>query len=92
MEFVGGLLKIRKGNYYLFRVVDSFSKMCVLMPCKKVVNRKEAANLFFGQLWVHIGIPRSIVSNRHTRFLSASWNTLWENMYMKLKRYTTFRQ
>jgi len=71
MDFVGGLLTTRKGHDYLFMVVDRFNKMCVLMPCKKTISGKEATNLFFGQVWVHFGIPRSIISDRDTRLLNA---------------------
>ena len=35
MDFVGGLPLSRKGHNYLYVVVDRFSKMCILMPCKK---------------------------------------------------------
>jgi len=68
---VGGLPTTRKGHDYLFVVVDKFSKMCVLMPCKETICRKEATNLFFGKVWVHFGIPRSIILDRDTKFLSA---------------------
>ena len=90
MDFVGGLLTTKKGHDYLFMVVDRFNKMCVLMPCTKPIIRKEATNLFFGQVWVHFGIPRSIISYRDTRFLSAFWTTLWEKMDTKLKISTIF--
>jgi hypothetical protein len=39
---------------------------------------------------VHFGIPRRIISDRATRFLSAFWTTLWEKMDTKLKRSTAF--
>lgn len=71
MEFMRGLPTTRKGHDYLFMVVGRFNKMCVLMPRKKIITRKEAINLFFGQFWVHFGIPRRIISYRDTRFLSA---------------------
>ena len=35
MDFMGGLPKSRKGNDYLYVVVDRFSKMCILIPCSK---------------------------------------------------------
>jgi len=38
MEFVGGIPTTRKGHDYLFVVVDRFNKMCVLMPCKKIIS------------------------------------------------------
>lgn len=35
MEFVVGLPLSRKGHDYLYVIVDQFSKMCILIPCKK---------------------------------------------------------
>jgi hypothetical protein len=90
MDFVGGLPTTRKGHDYLFVVVDRFNKMCILMPCKNTIKGQEATNMFFEQVWVHFGIPRSIISDKDTRFLSAFWTTLWEKMDTKLKRSTTF--
>ena len=47
MDFVGGLLLFRKGHDYLYVVVDRFSKMCILMPCKKQIAAEQTASLFF---------------------------------------------
>jgi hypothetical protein len=47
MDFVDGLPTTRKGRDYLFVVVDWFSKMCILMLCKKTIKVQEAANMFF---------------------------------------------
>jgi hypothetical protein len=90
MDFVGGLPTTRKRHDYLFVVVDMFKKMCIIMPCKKTIKGQEVANLFFEQIWVYFGIPRSIISDRDTRFISAFWTTFWENMDTKLNRSTTF--
>ena len=35
MDFLGGFPLSRGGHDYLYVVVDQFSKMCVLMLCKK---------------------------------------------------------
>jgi hypothetical protein len=64
--------------------------MCILMPCKKTIKGHEATNLLFEQVWVHFGIPRSIILDRDTQFISAFWTTLRENMDTKFKRSTTF--
>ncbi|GJT73573.1 transposon ty3-I gag-pol polyprotein [Tanacetum coccineum] len=64
MDFVGGLPRTRKGNDYLFVVVDRFSKMVVLMPCKKTITREEEARLFFENVWKIFGLPTSIISYR----------------------------
>jgi hypothetical protein len=90
MDFVGGLPTNMKAHDYLFVVVDRFRKMCILMPCKNTIIGQEATNKFFEHVRVHFEIPRSIISDRDTCFLSAFRTTLWENMETKLKRSTTF--
>jgi hypothetical protein len=52
------------GHDYLYVVVDRFNKMCILIPCKKQISF-----FFFQYVWVHFGLPTSIVSDRDTRFL-----------------------
>jgi hypothetical protein len=47
MDFVGGLPMSKGVPNYLYVVVDRFNKMCILMPCKKKINAKHTANLFF---------------------------------------------
>ena len=90
LDFVGGFPITRKGHDYIFVVVDRFNNMCIIILCKNTIKGQEATNMFFEQVWVHFGVPRSIISDRDTIFLSAFWTTLWENMDMKLKRSTSF--
>jgi hypothetical protein len=45
---------------YLYVVVDMFSKMCVLMPCKKKIIAEKTAHLFFQHVRVHFGLQLSI--------------------------------
>jgi hypothetical protein len=60
------------------------------MPCKNTIKGQEKASEFFEQVWVHFGIPRSIISDMDTIFINEFWTTLWENMETKLKISTTF--
>jgi hypothetical protein len=80
MDFLGGLPTTKKGHDYIFVVVDRFNKMCILIPCKKTINGQEATTKFFEKVWVHFQMPRSIILGKDTRYLSAFWNTLLENM------------
>ena len=66
MDFVIGLPKSRKGHDYLYVVVDRFSKMCILIHCNKHIATEQTEKLFFEHVWVHFGLPTSIVSNRDT--------------------------
>ena len=47
MDFVGVLPMSRKGHDYLYVVVDRFSKMCILMACKKTLIAEKTAIIFF---------------------------------------------
>lgn len=47
MDFLEGLPMSRKGRDYLYIVVDCFSKMSVLMPCKKQVTTEHTAKMVF---------------------------------------------
>ena len=80
MDFFGGLPLSRKQHDYLYVVVDHFSKMCILMPCKKTITAKKTADLYFQHVWVHYVLPTSIVSDRDSRFFGNFWSNLWKMM------------
>lgn len=90
MDFVGGFPLSRKGHDYLYVVVDRFSKMCILMPCKKQVIVEHTIHMFFQNVWVHFGLPTSIISNQDYHFLGEFWSTLCRLMDTKLKKSRTF--
>jgi hypothetical protein len=64
MDYMSGLLSTKRGNDYVFVVVDHFSKMEIMATCKKKITAEATAKLFFEQVWVHFGIPKTIISNR----------------------------
>ena len=74
MDYMLGLPSTKHGNNYVFVVVDRFSKMAIMAACKKNITAEAAAKLFFERVWVHFGIPQSIISDRDSRFLSTFWS------------------
>jgi hypothetical protein len=46
--------------------------------------------MFFQNVWVHFGLPNSIISNRDSRFVGSFWSSLWALMDIKLKNSTSF--
>jgi hypothetical protein len=90
MDFVGGFPMSRKGHDYLYAVVDRFNKMCVLIPCKNKVTIEQTTQMFFENVWVHFGLPTSIVSDRDSRLMGKFWSSLWELMDTRLRKSTTF--
>ena len=90
MDFVGGLPMSKKNHDYLYVVVDRFRKMCILMPCKKQVTAEQTTQMFFQNVWVHFGLPKSIISDRDSRFIGSFWSSLWAVMDTKLKKSIAF--
>jgi hypothetical protein len=64
MDYMSGLPSTKSGNDCVFVVVDRFSKMVILVACKKSITAEATAKIFFERVWVHFGIPQTIVSYR----------------------------
>jgi hypothetical protein len=90
MDYMSGLPSTKHGNDCVFMVIDRFSKMVVLAPCKKSITVEATAKLFFEHVWVHFGLPWTIISDRDSRFLSTFWSSLWSMMDTKLTKSTSF--
>ena len=90
MDYMSGLPSTKHGNDCVFVVVDRFSKMAIMAACKKNITAEATAKLFFERVWVHFGIPQSIISDRDSRFLGTFWSSLWSMLDTKLTKSTAF--
>ena len=57
-------------NDMIWTIVDRFSKIAHFIPCIKTDDATNITNLFFKEIVRLHGIPKSIVTDKDTKFLS----------------------
>ena len=90
MDFITKLPKTSRGHDSILVVVDRFTKWAYMFPVAETIDAPATAKLFFDRVVTRHGLPRAIVSDRDTRFLSSFWQTLWATVGTKLQMSTAY--
>jgi hypothetical protein len=90
MDFITCLPTTTQGNDAIVVFVDRLSKLVHLQPCKTTITAMEFASVFMWQVFRLHGMPREIVSDRDTRFVSEFWRNVCTMLGVQQSMSTAF--
>ena len=70
MDFITGLPRSFRGNDSIWVIVDWFSKIAHFLAMKKKQSVESLAHLYIESIIRLHGVPKSIISDRDSRFTS----------------------
>lgn len=92
MDLITHLPRTKSGNDAVAVFVDRFSKAAIFVPCKTTCTAPDVAQIFFKHVFKNHGLPKSIVSDRDTRFTSQFWSNLFACLGTSLDMSTAYHQ
>jgi hypothetical protein len=92
MDLVTHLPRSKSGYDAAVIFVDRFSKAAIFVPCHSSSSASDVARMFFQHVFKRHGLPKSIVSDRDSRFTSLFWTSLFSCLGTSLDMSTAYHQ
>ena len=84
MDFITKLPKTKAGNDAIVVFVDKLTKMVHYAAMRTTSSATDVANLFLDRVFRPHGLPRTIVSDRDSRFTGHFWRAVFKALGTKL--------
>ena len=79
MDFITDL-PASHGKTVIWVVVDVFSKQAHFIPCSTILTASKLATLFLQHVYKLHGLPKRILSDRGSQFVSKFWRALLQGL------------
>ena len=90
LDFITKLPTTMRGHDSILVVVDMLSKMAHFIPMRETCTAEQVAELFVDHVVRHHGLPKTLVSDRDTRFTGKFWQALFGMCGTRLNLSTAF--
>jgi hypothetical protein len=89
MDLIGPLTT-SKGKDMILMVVDKFSKKAYFVPTNTTVTSQGIVNLYKERIFPENGLPKKVISDRGTQFISGFMKALYEQLQIQANPSTTY--
>jgi hypothetical protein len=89
INLIGPLIP-SKGKDMILVIVDRFSKKAYFLPCNTTITSQGVANLYRDHIFKEHGLPRKVISDRGSQFVSGFMKGLYQNLGIKANPSTTY--
>ena len=90
MDFIVGLPKTSKGFDPIWVILDRLTKSAHFLPVKSIYPTIQYAKIYLARIMSLHGVPKTIVSDRGTQFVSSFWKQLHASLGTKLLYSTAY--
>ena len=90
MDFIIGLPRTSKQHDSIMVVVDKLTKAAHFIPLKTTHRVADVVDIFLKEVACLHGIPKTIVSDRDSKFTSNFWKGLFKGFRTNLNFSTTY--
>ena len=90
MDFISGLPRTSRKHDAIWVNIDRLTKSAHFLPINMTYSLDRLVDLYIKEIVRLHGVPKEIISDRDSRFLSRFWRRLQESIGTKVKFSTTY--
>ena len=90
MDFISGLSRTSRKHNAIWFIIYRLTKSTLFLPINITYSVDRLVDLYVNEIVRLYGIPKEIISDRDSRFLSRFWRRLQESMGTKVKFSTAY--